>query len=264
MHAFAHRALRMTELPVIIAGGGIGGLATALTLHQIGVPCVVYEAVREMRPLGVGINMQPNAVRELYDLGITASRSRSRRPAGARMGAGRAQRQRHLLRGARARRRLQLAAICGASRPVPHAAARQGGGADRRRRGAARQPRDRLSQSCRWRERVRRARRRLALRGARRAADRRRRHPLGGPGADASGAAADPLGRRDHVARHHRREADPQRLVVRRPRHASPAHGVLSDLPSRPAERACDDQLDRRGHDGQHAKAGSRAAGSGR
>lgn len=58
---------------VIIAGGGIGGLATALTLHQIGVPCVVYEAAREMRPLGVGINLQPNAVRELYDLGITAA-----------------------------------------------------------------------------------------------------------------------------------------------------------------------------------------------
>jgi 5-methylphenazine-1-carboxylate 1-monooxygenase len=56
--------------PVIIAGGGFGGLATALTLHQIGVPCVVYEAAREMRPLGVGINLQPNAVRELYDLGI--------------------------------------------------------------------------------------------------------------------------------------------------------------------------------------------------
>ena len=61
----------MTESPVLIAGGGIGGLATALTLHQIGVPCVVFEAAREMRPLGVGINMQPNAVRELYDLGIT-------------------------------------------------------------------------------------------------------------------------------------------------------------------------------------------------
>ena len=57
---------------VIIAGGGIGGLATALTLHQIGVPCIVFEAVREMRPLGVGINLQPNAVRELYDLGISA------------------------------------------------------------------------------------------------------------------------------------------------------------------------------------------------
>jgi len=62
----------MSDNPVIIAGGGIGGLATALTLHQIGVPCVVFEAVREMRPLGVGINLQPNAVRELYDLGITA------------------------------------------------------------------------------------------------------------------------------------------------------------------------------------------------
>lgn len=61
----------MSSNPVIIAGGGFGGLATALTLHQIGVPCVVYEAVREMRPLGVGINLQPNAVRELYDLGIT-------------------------------------------------------------------------------------------------------------------------------------------------------------------------------------------------
>jgi 2-polyprenyl-6-methoxyphenol hydroxylase-like FAD-dependent oxidoreductase len=58
---------------VLIAGGGIGGLATALTLHQIGVACTVFEAAREMRPLGVGINMQPNAVRELYDLGITAA-----------------------------------------------------------------------------------------------------------------------------------------------------------------------------------------------
>ena len=56
---------------VIIAGGGIGGLATALTLDQIGVPCLVLEAVREMRPLGVGINLQPNAVRELYELGFT-------------------------------------------------------------------------------------------------------------------------------------------------------------------------------------------------
>jgi 2-polyprenyl-6-methoxyphenol hydroxylase-like FAD-dependent oxidoreductase len=42
----------------------------ALTLQQIGVPFTVYEAVRELAPLGVGINIQPNAVRELYDLGI--------------------------------------------------------------------------------------------------------------------------------------------------------------------------------------------------
>lgn len=59
--------------PVLIAGGGIGGMAAALTLHQIGVPCVVLEAVPELQPLGVGINLQPNAVRELFDLGIDAA-----------------------------------------------------------------------------------------------------------------------------------------------------------------------------------------------
>jgi 2-polyprenyl-6-methoxyphenol hydroxylase-like FAD-dependent oxidoreductase len=57
-------------LPVIIAGGGIGGLSVALTLHQLGVPCLVLEAAPELRPLGVGINLQPNAVRELYELGF--------------------------------------------------------------------------------------------------------------------------------------------------------------------------------------------------
>jgi 2-polyprenyl-6-methoxyphenol hydroxylase-like FAD-dependent oxidoreductase len=60
----------VTERPVIIAGGGIAGLSVALTLEQIGVPCIVLEAVSELKPLGVGINLQPNAVRELYDLGI--------------------------------------------------------------------------------------------------------------------------------------------------------------------------------------------------
>jgi 2-polyprenyl-6-methoxyphenol hydroxylase-like FAD-dependent oxidoreductase len=60
----------VSEPPVLIAGGGIGGLSVALTLEQIGVPCLVFESVRELRPLGVGINLQPNAVRELYDLDI--------------------------------------------------------------------------------------------------------------------------------------------------------------------------------------------------
>ena len=62
----------MSDDRVIIAGGGIGGFATALTLQQIGVPCVVIEQVAELKPLGVGINLQPNAVRELMDLGFTA------------------------------------------------------------------------------------------------------------------------------------------------------------------------------------------------
>ena len=64
----------MADLPVLIAGGGIGGLSVALTLQQIGVPCRVLEAVAELKPFGVGINLQPNAVRELYELGIGADR----------------------------------------------------------------------------------------------------------------------------------------------------------------------------------------------
>lgn len=61
----------MLNPDVIISGGGIGGLTLALTLHQIGVTCRVVEASGTMQPLGVGINIQPNAVRELYDLGFT-------------------------------------------------------------------------------------------------------------------------------------------------------------------------------------------------
>lgn len=60
----------MSERPVLVAGGGIAGLALGLTLHQIGVDVCIHESVREVRPLGVGINLQPNAVRELIDLGL--------------------------------------------------------------------------------------------------------------------------------------------------------------------------------------------------
>jgi 5-methylphenazine-1-carboxylate 1-monooxygenase len=55
---------------VLIVGGGIGGLVTALSLHQVGIPVRVFESVNEIRALGVGINLLPHAVRELDALGI--------------------------------------------------------------------------------------------------------------------------------------------------------------------------------------------------
>jgi 2-polyprenyl-6-methoxyphenol hydroxylase-like FAD-dependent oxidoreductase len=56
---------------VVVAGAGIGGLATALSLHAAGITDVtVYEAVEEIRPLGVGISLLPDAVRELTELGL--------------------------------------------------------------------------------------------------------------------------------------------------------------------------------------------------
>lgn len=63
----------MNDKPILIAGGGLAGLSLALTLHDLGAKFIVLEASQEMKPLGVGINIQPNAVRELFDLGITAS-----------------------------------------------------------------------------------------------------------------------------------------------------------------------------------------------
>jgi 2-polyprenyl-6-methoxyphenol hydroxylase-like FAD-dependent oxidoreductase len=57
-------------MTVLVAGGGIGGLTVALSLHQIGVPVRVFESVTELKPVGVGINVLPHACRELIDLGL--------------------------------------------------------------------------------------------------------------------------------------------------------------------------------------------------
>jgi 2-polyprenyl-6-methoxyphenol hydroxylase-like FAD-dependent oxidoreductase len=57
-------------MDVLIVGAGIGGLTLALSLHRAGIPCRVFEATHEIRPLGVGINLLPHAMRELVDLGL--------------------------------------------------------------------------------------------------------------------------------------------------------------------------------------------------
>ncbi|MDV6271014.1 flavin-dependent oxidoreductase [Rhodococcus globerulus] len=55
---------------VLIIGGGIGGLTLALQLEQAGVPARVLEAVPDLQPLGVGINILPHASKELWGLGL--------------------------------------------------------------------------------------------------------------------------------------------------------------------------------------------------
>lgn len=55
---------------VAIVGAGIGGLTLALSLHAAGISCRVYEAAPEIKPLGVGINLLPHAVRVLDGLGL--------------------------------------------------------------------------------------------------------------------------------------------------------------------------------------------------
>jgi 2-polyprenyl-6-methoxyphenol hydroxylase-like FAD-dependent oxidoreductase len=55
---------------IIISGGGIGGLTAALALQARGHDVTVLEAVREPRPLGVGINLLPHAVGVLDELGL--------------------------------------------------------------------------------------------------------------------------------------------------------------------------------------------------
>ena len=57
-------------MKIVIAGAGIGGLVAAMCLHRAGFDVEVFEAVGELKPLGVGINLQAGAVRILSGLGL--------------------------------------------------------------------------------------------------------------------------------------------------------------------------------------------------
>jgi 5-methylphenazine-1-carboxylate 1-monooxygenase len=69
-------------METLIAGGGIGGLVAALSLHAAGMPCRVFEAAPAIQPLGVGINVLPHAVRELTELGLADRLAASAIPTG--------------------------------------------------------------------------------------------------------------------------------------------------------------------------------------
>ncbi|WP_236246746.1 flavin-dependent oxidoreductase [Streptomyces sp. CC210A] len=60
-----------TRLDLLVAGGGVAGLTAALSLHAAGFARVtVVEAAPDVQPVGAGLNLMPNAVRELDALGL--------------------------------------------------------------------------------------------------------------------------------------------------------------------------------------------------
>jgi len=59
-------------LDIAIIGAGPGGLATALRLHQQGFRPRIYEAVPELKPLGVGIDIKVYGVKEVTEMGLLA------------------------------------------------------------------------------------------------------------------------------------------------------------------------------------------------
>ncbi len=61
------------DRPVIIVGGGIGGLSAALALHRKGIPSQVVEQAPEFKEIGAGIQLGPNVFRMFEVLGLTAA-----------------------------------------------------------------------------------------------------------------------------------------------------------------------------------------------
>jgi 3-hydroxybenzoate 6-monooxygenase len=59
------------DQPVIIVGGGIGGLSAALALERKGIPSQVVEQASEFKEIGAGIQLGPNVFRMFEVLGLT-------------------------------------------------------------------------------------------------------------------------------------------------------------------------------------------------
>jgi salicylate hydroxylase len=50
---------------IAVVGGGIGGLAAAVALDRVDLPATVYEQAHELREVGAGLVLAPNALRQL-------------------------------------------------------------------------------------------------------------------------------------------------------------------------------------------------------
>ncbi len=56
--------------PILILGGGIGGLTTALALHRRGISCEVHERAPALEEIGAGLGLWPHALRVFDELGM--------------------------------------------------------------------------------------------------------------------------------------------------------------------------------------------------
>ncbi len=66
---------------VLVAGGGIGGLTTAIALRHHGIDALVLEQAAALNEIGAGIQIAANAALVLRELGLEAGHARRRRQA---------------------------------------------------------------------------------------------------------------------------------------------------------------------------------------
>ena len=62
--------MQITSAPVLVAGGGIGGIAAALALARLGLPVKVLEQAAQLGEIGAGVQLGPNAFAAFDALGI--------------------------------------------------------------------------------------------------------------------------------------------------------------------------------------------------